>query len=211
MTTPAMYERHLLADLLHHVGPDAPTLCDGWTTRDLAAHVVLRERRVDAGIGILVQRFAGHTAKVQAKIAAGDWHELVERVRSGPPRWSPMRIPLVDRLVNTTEFFVHHEDVRRAQPDWTVRQLGDDLVEGLDAALRRSAKVFARRAPAGLVLEPDGGRARIVANDAEPAVIVRGPEGELTLFMYGRHEHARVGFDGPDDAVAAMRSARFGI
>ena len=37
-------ERAGLADTLASVGPDAPTLCAGWTTTDLALHVVLRER-----------------------------------------------------------------------------------------------------------------------------------------------------------------------
>ena len=32
----------------------------------------------------------------------------------GPPRLSPWRIDAVDRLINTVEYFVHHEDIRRA-------------------------------------------------------------------------------------------------
>jgi uncharacterized protein (TIGR03083 family) len=40
----AKRERVLFADLLARVGPDEPTLCAGWTTRDLAAHIVVRER-----------------------------------------------------------------------------------------------------------------------------------------------------------------------
>lgn len=211
MTTPATLERRRFADELLAVGPDAPTLCEGWTARDLAAHVVLRDRRPDAAGGLLVSALSGYTEKVQEKIADDDFGGIVDRIRSGPPRWSPTRVDKVDRLMNTTEFFVHLEDVRRAQPDWSVRELDDDLVDDLDAALRRSAKMFARKAPAGLTLEPDGGRAHVVARDAEPMVTVRGPVGELVLWMYGRQAHARVEYDGPDDAVEALRTASFGI
>ena len=38
-------ERLALCALLDKSGPDAPTLCEGWTTGDLAAHLVLREHR----------------------------------------------------------------------------------------------------------------------------------------------------------------------
>jgi uncharacterized protein (TIGR03085 family) len=211
MATPARFERHRFADALVEQGPDAPTLCDGWTTRDLAAHVVLRDRRPDAAPGVLFSALSGHTARVQDKITARTWERIVERVRSGPPRWSPTRIDRIDRMVNTTEFFVHHEDVRRAQPDWTVREIGDDLGDDLTAALRRSAKLLARKAPAGVTLEPDHGRARIVAHNVDPMVIVRGQVGELVLWMFGRQAHARVHYDGEADAIESLRTARFGI
>src|ERR1700754_3004842 len=42
-------ERQKLADLFASLGPDAPTMCTGWATRDLAAHLVIRERRHRAG------------------------------------------------------------------------------------------------------------------------------------------------------------------
>lgn len=211
MTTPATLERRRFADELEAVGPDAPTLCEGWAARDLAAHVVLRERRPDAAAGVIVSKLSGYTDKVQSQIAEGDYGQLVGRIRKGPPIWSPTRIDKVDRLANTTEFFVHLEDVRRAQPDWTARELDDDLVDDLDAALRRSAKMFTRKAPAGITLEPDGGRAHVVAKDSEPMVTVRGPIGELVLWIFGRQAHALVEYDGPAEAVEALRTASFGI
>lgn len=211
MTTPATLERRRFADELLAVGADAPTLCEGWTARDLAAHVVLRDRRPDASAGVLVPMLSGYTEKVQSKIASQGYDHIVDQVRSGPPVWSPARIDKVDRLMNTTEFFVHLEDVRRAQPDWTVRELDADLVDDLDAALRRTAKMFARKAPAGLTLEPNGGRAQVVAREAEPMVTVRGPVGELVLWMFGRQDHAQVTYEGPEDAVEALRTASFGI
>ncbi|MDJ0771083.1 MAG: TIGR03085 family metal-binding protein [Ilumatobacter sp.] len=209
MTTSATLERQRLASLMLELGPDAPTRCDGWTARDLAAHIVLRERRPDAAVGVVFGRFAGRTAAVQAKIADGDWKELVAKLRNGPPIWSPTRIGAIDRAFNTLEFFVHHEDLRRATEQWRPRELDDDLADDLDAALRRGARLLARRARCGVTLEPDAGRARITARDADPTVIVRGPLGELVLWMFGRD--ADVEFDGPDDAVEALRAARLGV
>lgn len=211
MVTPATLERRRFADELIAVGPDSPTLCGDWTTRDLAAHIVLRDRRPDAMPGVLVQALAGYTGKVQRRIAEREWADIVADVRDGAPLWSPTRFDAVDRLVNTTEFFVHLEDVRRAQPEWSPRRLPDDLIDDLHAAIARSSKMFARKAPAGITLRPDDGRTAIVANDKAPMVTVSGPVGELVLWIFGRQAHARVEYDGPAESVDALRAASFGI
>ena len=118
--TAARRERSALVETLRTVGPDAPTLCEGWNTRDLAAHLVVRERRIDAAPGILIPYFADHTAKVQDKVAqANGWNELMDKVASGPPIYSPFK--LLDPVANVAEMFIHHEDVRRAQPGWQPR------------------------------------------------------------------------------------------
>lgn len=210
-TTAAARERSAFSDLLDEVGPDAPTLCEGWNTRDLAAHVVIRERRPDAAAGVVIKKLAGHTDKVQASTASAPWSELVDTVRSGPPRWSPTRLGAVDRVANTIEFFVHHEDVRRAQEPWEPRVLPDDLTDDLYSALKRGAKLLGRSSPTGLVLEPTDGHDPIVAKNGSPSVTVHGPVGELVLFLYGRQAHARVELDGEPASVEAVRAASFGI
>ena len=86
MTNHARAERHALCDLFIEVGPDAPTLCAGWTTRDLAAHLIVRETRPDAAAGILVPRLATYGDKVRRKVMDRDWRSIVDTVRSGPPR-----------------------------------------------------------------------------------------------------------------------------
>ena len=137
--TAASRERAALVNTMRAVGPDAPTLCGDWTTRDLAAHLVLRERRPDAAAGILVSKLAGYTARKQRQLADGtDWPELLDMVASGPPLYSPLK--LLDPLVNTTEMFIHHEDVRRAAPGWQPRRLDGDLV----SALRRQVRFAVR-------------------------------------------------------------------
>jgi uncharacterized protein (TIGR03083 family) len=59
--THARDERTALCDLLTELGPDQPTLCAGWQTGDLAAHLVLREHRPDAGAGVLGGPLSGYT------------------------------------------------------------------------------------------------------------------------------------------------------
>ena len=210
-TIPAQRERGALCDLFVELGPDEPTLCGDWTTRDLAAHLVVRERRPDAAIGILVSKAAGYTDKVQSGVAAGDWSDLVDTVRSGPPIWSPTRIEKIDEVTNTVEFFVHLEDVRRAQPTWEPRQLDDDLTDALYGVLAKMAKRLVKSSPVGIVLEPDDDHEPIVAKQAEPSVTVRGAVGELVMFVYGRQAHSTVEMFGDDESVAAATSASFGI
>ena len=210
MTTAATQERHRFADELATAGPDAPTLCEGWTTRDLAAHIVVRDSRPDAAAGLVVPPLSSWTEKVQRGVADRPFEKLVAQVRSGPPWWSFTRLGPVDRVINTTEFFVHLEDVRRAAEGWEVRSLDPELEADLSAALRRSARLVGRRVPTGLVLEPEGAEP-IVVVDRTPSVTVSGPVGELVLLLFGRQAHARVSYDGPDDAVEALRSASLGI
>jgi uncharacterized protein (TIGR03085 family) len=210
-TIPAKRERSALCDLFLELSPDQPTLCGDWTTRDLAAHLVVRERRPDAAIGIIVSKAAGYTDKVQSGVASGEWSDLVDTVRSGPPIWSPTRIGKIDELANTVEFFVHLEDVRRAQPTWEPRPLDDDLTAALYGVLTKMAKRMVKGSPVGIVLEPDDDHQPIIAKQAEPSVTVRGPVGELVMFVYGRQAHSRVELFGDDDSVAAVTSASFGI
>ena len=210
-TNPAQLERAALCELFAEVGPDAPTLCGDWTTRDLAAHLVVRERRPDAAVGIIVSKAAGYTDKVQAGVAASEWDDLIDTVRSGPPIWSPTKIAAIDKLANTVEFFVHHEDVRRAAGVSEPRELDAGLTAALDSMLRKMAKRLVKSSPVGIVLAPDDGSATIVAKQAEPSVTVTGAVGELVMFVYGRQAHSRVEITGDEASIAAVQSASFGI
>jgi uncharacterized protein (TIGR03085 family) len=207
MSTHAKRERLLLADLLEASGPDAPTLCEGWTTRDLAAHLVVRERRPDAAGGIVIKPLAARLERVMDEMRAKPYEELIQLIRTGPPRFSPFSLKQVDEASNTVEFYVHTEDVRRAQPEWTPRELDAVFQDTLWSRLERMARVMGRGAPTGLVLRrPDGQTA--VAHRGTPVVTVTGEPAELLLFAYGRQSAARVELDGDADAVAKARGTK---
>ncbi|MFI0502174.1 TIGR03085 family metal-binding protein [Streptomyces albogriseolus] len=207
MSTHAKRERLLLADLLETAGPEAPTLCEGWTTRDLAAHVVVRERRPDAAGGMLVKQLASRLERVTAEFLAKPYDELIRLIRTGPPRFSPFSLKQIDEMSNVIEFYVHAEDVRRAQPDWTPRELDPVFQDALWSRLERSARLMGRGVPTGLVLRrPDGQTA--VARRGTPVVTVTGEPSELVMFAYGRQSAAKVELDGDENAVAELRATK---
>jgi uncharacterized protein (TIGR03085 family) len=187
-------ERAELADLLDALGPDAPTCCEGWTTAHLAAHLVVRERRPDAlpGLGAEAAGLGGplprwsHGLEDRLRTTT-PYATVVDRVRSGPPAWSPFAWPVLARPFNTTELAIHHEDVRRAQPDWAPR----DLPRAAQDALWTAAALAARRARGGLVLrrsDVPGVGQRIGGGRRT----VTGEPMEVLLWASGRRDVARV-------------------
>ena len=208
--TYAQEERAALAALLEETGPDGPTLCEGWQTKDLAAHLVLRERRPDAAAGVMGGPLASYTARVQRKyLGRYSYPELVGLFRSGPPALSLFAIPGADEAANAVEYFVHHEDVRRAGEEWTERTLDDGLSEMLWKRLK-GARLLLRSAPTGIVFarEGNGKLDLIVAKNATPSVTVTGSPAELTLWSMGRARAAHVTLDGLEDAVAKLTAWR---
>ncbi|TQF65343.1 TIGR03085 family protein [Rhodococcus spelaei] len=201
-------ERLALVDTMVRVGPDAPTLCGSWTTRDLAAHLVLRERRPDAAAGILVKPLASYAERVQASLAARPYVDLLESVRTGPPLWSPMR-PF-DAQLNLGEMFVHHEDVRRAGPDWEPRELDSRWQSALWSLAGRTGRMSYRKAPCAVVLVAPDGRRVTVHKAPGVAVEVHGAAAELALHAFGR-DAVRVTVEGPAEAVAAVNALDRGI
>jgi uncharacterized protein (TIGR03085 family) len=148
--------------------------------------------------------------RVQAEYAGKPYEELVQMVRTGPGKRSPFGLKQVDEAANTTEFYIHAEDVRRAQPDWTPREVDPVFADALWSRLEKSARLMGRRSPVGLVLRrPDGRTA--VAHKGVPVVTVTGEPAELTLFLSGRQSQADVSLDGDKDAVAKLMDAKLGV
>ncbi|MFF6990061.1 TIGR03085 family metal-binding protein [Streptomyces sp. NPDC010273] len=207
MSTFAKRERLLLADLLETAGPDAPTLCEGWQTRDLAAHVVVRERRADAAGGLMIKQLAPRLERVMTEFTAKPYEELIQLIRTGPPRFSPFQLKQLDEASNTVEFYVHTEDVRRAQEGWTPRELDPVFQDALWSRLERMARLMGRTAPTGLVLRrPDGQTA--VAHKGAPVVTVTGEPSELLMFAHGRQSVAKVELDGDENAIAKVQATK---
>ena len=117
-----------------------PTLCSGWDAKDLVAHLLLREHRPLAGAGITVGAMSGFTDRQMARYRKQDFGVLVEKLRT--PGFTLFAIPAVEKAANTMEYVVHHEDLRRGQPDWAPRELDaaddDELWSMLSSAVRRS-------------------------------------------------------------------------
>jgi uncharacterized protein (TIGR03085 family) len=210
MATIASFERSALATLLDEVGPDAPTLCEGWTTRDLAAHLVVRERRGDAALGLALKPLAKHMESVQRSYAQHPYTELVAKVRGGAPIWSAFRWPGADRLLNTTEYFVHHEDVRRAQPGWEPRALPAAVQDGLWQAVKARAKLSFGGTDVGVTLARPGGETAVVSS-GEPMAVLTGEPAELLLYLFGRRDHARVHLSGPPEALDQLADAALDV
>ncbi|WP_349270070.1 TIGR03085 family protein [Mycolicibacterium parafortuitum] len=206
--TVAQRERAALVATFRDTPPDAPTLCDGWDVRDLTAHLVVRERRLDAAPGILIPALAGYTERVQQQTAAStDWDVLLGQVADGPPIYSPFK--LLDPIANVAEMFIHHEDVRRAGGEWEPRPLDDQTVSALRRPVAMMARMTLRRSPATVVLRtPQGDTLATVGKG--PRVTVTGDPGELLMFAAGR-DQAWVSFDGSADLVEQLKSSRAGL
>lgn len=210
MSTHAKRERLLLADLLEAAGPDAPTLCEGWRTKDLAAHLVVRERRPDAAGGTVIPALRSRLDRVQAEYQEKPYEELIQLIRTGPPKMSPFGLKQLDEMANTTEFYIHAEDVRRAQPEWSARELDRVFSDALWSRLEKGARLMGRKSPVGLVVRLADGRTA-VAHRGTPVVTVTGEPGELTMFLSGRQSSAKVDVDGDEKDVAALMAAELGV
>lgn len=205
----ARNERAALCDLLDAEGPDSPTLCEDWTTRELAAHLVVREGRPDTALGRLGGPLAAWTDKVQSDAASQDYSKLVDLVRSGPPIWSAFRVAWVDGQLNTLEYYVHHEDVRRGKPGWQTRELPEELNDFIWDRFRLAGRGWFSGVPGGVTLERTNTGATHKVKGGDPMVTVSGEPGELIMVAFGRRE-ADVTISGDDDAVAAFREAKMG-
>lgn len=209
MTSTADTERAALCDLLDSLGPDAPTLCEGWDTRDLATHLLVRDRKPAAWAGIAVPRLARLAEGAMAGEAGRPYGEIVAAVRGGAPKWSPLGMPGVKDAVNLLEYVVHHEDVRRAQPGWGPRAVPATLADQVWSALKVSGRLQLRSAPDGVTLRRAGSGAEIAAKKGPLTVTALGDPVELALFVTGRQRAARVDLSGDDAAVARLQATAF--
>jgi len=206
-------ERAALCNAALEAGELAPTLCGRWTVKDLVIHLLVRERDPLGAPGILVPQLGSLTDRSARRLADQDFSSLVERVRKGPPRWSPMALPALDRAVNTLEYFVHHEDIRRAGPDWEPRELTEREQKIIWKAIGVAGKGLVRPSGVPVEIRWDGeerNRSAILRRGEEPAV-VSGPPAELALFLFGREQHAPLKFTGPARHLKELRRGELGL
>jgi uncharacterized protein (TIGR03085 family) len=206
MATPslAQQERSTICDLFLEYGADAPTLCEGWRAVDLAAHLVVRERRPDSGPGLVWPRMANYTEKVRrTERDRVPFEKLVETVRQGPP----LLLRPFDGPMNTVEFFIHVEDLRRGRDAWQPRALSAELADALWA--RAGPGGMAKKVPATIVITSPGREAKEAGSG--PRLTLAGDPGELTMFGAGRQAASKVEIDGDEALAAQLRAAKLGV
>ena len=180
-------------------------MCHPWRTSELTAHLVLRESRPDLIVGQFVPPLRGRLDRALQDRAAEPYAGLVETLRGGPPWWSLTSVPVVDEATNLLEFFVHHEDVLRAQPTWTPRELDPDYEKALWNRLKGAARLLYRRAGVGVVLDAGSlGECEARAPGAGGTVVITGSVADLIVYSQGRKSVATVTLAGPDDAVEQL-------
>lgn len=209
MTSLARRERAALADVAAELGPHAPTLCGDWTVDELLAHLIVRESSLLGAPGILVPALSSFTDREMDRVGAWDFADLVSKVRR-PARLSPSNLAPLDSLINRVEFFIHHEDIRRAQPDWAPRELSTSDQDSLWQAAKMLGGQLVRQADVPVVLQrTDDGQALAVRKGENP-VVVAGEPSEILLFCYGRDQMVAE-LSGPEESVTALRTADKGI
>ena len=200
----AQQERSTICDLFVEYGADAPTLCEGWLAADLAAHLVVRERRPDSGPGLVWPRLAAYTEKVRrAERDRVPFDKLVETVRHGPP----LLLRPFDGPMNTVEFFIHVEDLRRGRDGWQPRVISPELADALWARVGPGG--MAKKVPATIVITSPGRDAKEAGSG--PRLTLAGDPGELIMFGAGRQAAAKVEIDGDETLAAQLRAAKLGV
>lgn len=195
-------------------GPDAPTLCEGWTTRDLAAHLVVREYRPDAAAGVVVPALADRMEQLRQREAERPWEDLLDAIAGGAPWYSPLRY--ADRVANLAEYLVHHEDVRRGRGEWTRREFDVDDLERIWSLATTVAKTFLRKVDARVDLRtPPGLGSATMASVSTgaalaPLVSVTADPVELLLWAFGRDE-VEMDISGAQRGIDALDAVPRGI
>lgn len=205
MAAVARREREEVCALMLELGPAAATLDEGWKVLDLAAHLVARERDLWASPGIMWGGLFGKALeKAMERRRRQGLERLVELVRDGPPPlWK-----MAPAGAHLSEYYIHHEDVRRAN-DLGPRTDRRDLDEALARLLPASAPFLTRRLETGVDLVWNGGV--LYRHGPEPRVVLSGPPGEILFYLSGRRAAARVDLAGDEDAVEKLRTAAFSL
>ncbi|WP_157983925.1 TIGR03085 family metal-binding protein [Nesterenkonia muleiensis] len=196
MAHPAAQERQALSEALRGVAADAPTLCEGWDARDLAVHIVVRDSRPDLLSGERLPVVGGRARAALEELKRTDYQTLVDRVAAGPPRWSPTRLRAVDNLANTVEFYVHTEDVLRAQQDFDPnhrRDIRPDVRAQLWKQGAQGLFLLAARSQHQRItfISPHHG-AVTRGRTTDPLCVIQGPPEENVLWAFGRRGVAAV-------------------
>jgi uncharacterized protein (TIGR03083 family) len=153
-------ERGALADLLEALPEqawDQPSLCEGWTVRDVAAHLTFSQARVRDVVWPAVRTGFRYNAMIRyAAVHSPLTHEQIVTTLRGFVG-SRRRAPFVTELEPLLDVLVHTQDI--------CMPLGIEHRMPVEAALAAADRVLSLRGPMRLWEPPRG--VRLVAADAE--------------------------------------------
>src|SRR5439155_4759599 len=154
----------------------------------MAANVYVRERRPDAALGVLpLGPLSAYTNRVMAStLRSLGYDEILRRIRQVPAH---LRVGPLDAAINTVEYFVHTEDVRRPN-GMPARDMPDDFERTIWNRLKRQGRLSFRRVDAQVTLVPTLGEP-VTFGKGEP-LEVRGRPTELTMLAFNRKDTAKV-------------------
>jgi uncharacterized protein (TIGR03085 family) len=199
-------EHRALADTLTAVGPEAPTLVEGWTSTELAAHLASLE--LLGGLPLFVGRQL--ISRVHPRPTEGSRQMAergLERARAKGYAWcvararSPHRLPLrgAGGPVAIFEVYVHHQDVLRPADDLPPRAAPRELESSLPWLLAFHGR---RLDDVHLCVETDAGAHE---TGAGAPIVVRGEVGEVVLWLAGRGPHCSVEVEGDAAVLDRLR------
>lgn len=205
MTTFAKRERSAICQTLRQLGPDQPTLCQGWSTKDLLVHLIVRENRPDAAVGLFIPFLSSYTDSISKKYNEKSFEDLISIFENGPKSPSPFALPKVDELANTFEFLVHHEDILRAQNEYQPRKFTEEDAKFIWSRFTKSAVFFMRKVKVGVVAKTDQGTYTLKrGNDV---VTISGNIIDLVMFAFGRQNKTEIVFEGNPLAVEKLKNS----
>lgn len=184
----AQVERAQLCDLFDVVGPHHRTLCEGWTTHHLAAHLKVRE----GGPMDFVRNAVPGDKIVEDMVEKDAYEDLVAAVRRGPALVSLFSVPKLGEAMNTLEFFIHHEDVRRGEDGWQPRELPRWVEDRLWGQVVKTTKLTSIRSKRQLTLRRADTGAEELVSKGSGARVLTGLPSELVLYVAGRKSAAQV-------------------
>ncbi|WP_178945788.1 maleylpyruvate isomerase family mycothiol-dependent enzyme [Kocuria sp. TGY1127_2] len=151
--------RNQLVEVLQKTGPGKPTLCEGWNTEHMVAHLLLRETRPDIAAGAVLSPLAARTERKTEELAEKltDGRLYMEAVEKFAQAKAPNRMHgTVDEGMNYVEYVVHREDVLRGSPAANEMNGGESRIDHEDEkiwkTLSSQGKMFSKSYPDGLTI-----------------------------------------------------------
>lgn len=209
MTSLAKRERFAMAQTFRNLGPDAPTLCEGWNAFDLLLHLIIRENRPDAAAGIVIPGMKNYANKIKEGLRLKGFETLVQEFANGPRNLSIFSLPGVDDLANTIEFVIHHEDLLRAQANYSPRVFSDEDKKILWKGFTKTGKFFLFKAKVGVIAKSEQGTYTMKSGNS--CVTIEGDVIDLWLYTYGRKTAANIKFDGDEKSIKILQETKLGI